>query len=121
MRIVTPICIFFVRRAVRSPLCVTLPLYHSKVLYSFYLHFMHTLRQSFGRKLRSFVAWRVFKMPALCSEDFAPMELIRARLVRTTTCADGCKCDYTICGDRDEYLKLHPEYRDEAGYRRNRR
>ena len=59
-------------------------------------------------------------MPALCNVDFASMELIHARLVRTTTCANGCKCDYTICGDRDPYLKSHPEYRDEAGYRRNR-
>lgn len=59
-------------------------------------------------------------MPALCNVDYASMELIRARLVRTTTCADGCKCDYTICGDRDPYLNDHPEYRDEAGYRRNK-
>lgn len=29
---------------------------------------------------------------------------------------DGEKCDYTICGDRDEYLKEHPEYHDEYGY-----
>ena len=46
--------------------------------------------------------------------------LIHARLVRTTTCVGGCRCGYTICGDRDPYLKDHPEYRDEAGYRRNR-
>ena len=59
-------------------------------------------------------------MPALCNVDFASMELIHARLVRTTTCANGCKCDYTICGDKDPYLKNHPEYRDEAGYRRNK-
>ena len=59
-------------------------------------------------------------MPALCNVDFASMELIRARLVRTTTCANGYKCDYTICGDRDPYLDKHPEYRDEAGYRRNK-
>ena len=59
-------------------------------------------------------------MPALCNVDFASMELIHARLVRTTTCANGCKCDYTICGDKDPYLKDHPEYRDEAGYRCNR-
>ena len=59
-------------------------------------------------------------MPALCNVDFASMELIHARLVRTTTCANGCRCDYTICGDRDPYLKDHPEYRDEAGYRRNK-
>lgn len=42
------------------------------------------------------------------------------RLVRTTTCVNGDKCDYTICGDRDEYLNEHPEYRDEHGYRRNK-
>ena len=54
-----------------------------------------------------------------CNPDYAAMELFHARLVRTTTCAGGCKCDYTICGDRDEYLKEHPEYVDEAGFRRN--
>ena len=59
-------------------------------------------------------------MPALCNPDFEAMECIHARLVRKTTCANGCRCDYTICGDRDPYLQEHPEYRDEAGYRRNR-
>ena len=64
---------------------------------------------------------RLEVMPALCNPDFTAMELIHARLVRTTTCANGCKCDYTVCGDRDEaFLSAHPEYRDEAGYRRNR-
>ena len=59
-------------------------------------------------------------MPALCNPDFESMEHIHARLVRKTTCSNGCKCDYTICGDRDPYLAEHPEYRDTAGYRRNR-
>ena len=59
-------------------------------------------------------------MPALCNPDYTGMELIHARLVRRTTCANGCRCDYTICGDRDPYLLEHPEYRDEAGYRRNK-
>lgn len=59
-------------------------------------------------------------MPALCNPDFQGMELLHARLVRTTTCANGCKCDYAICGDRDPYLKEHPEYRDAQGYRRNK-
>lgn len=59
-------------------------------------------------------------MPALCNPDFEAMECIRTRLVRTTTCVNGDKCDYTICGDRDEYLNEHPEYRDEHGYRRNK-
>lgn len=59
-------------------------------------------------------------MPAMCNPDYAAMELLHARLVRTTTCADGCKCDYTICGDRDEYPKAHPEYVDEQGFRRNK-
>ena len=59
-------------------------------------------------------------MPALCNVDYVSMELIHAKLVRTTTCADGCKCDYTVCGDKDPCCKAHPEYRDEAGYRRNK-
>ena len=59
-------------------------------------------------------------MPALCNVDYASMELLHARLVRTTTCVDGCRCDYTICGDKDPYVKEHPEYRDEKGYRRNK-
>ena len=52
-------------------------------------------------------------MPALCNVDYASMELLHAKLVRTTTCVDGCRCDYTICGDKT-VLKGHPEYRDEA-------
>ena len=59
-------------------------------------------------------------MPALCNVDYASIELLHARLVRTTTCVDGCRCDYTICGDQDPYVKEHPEYRDEAGFRRNK-
>ena len=39
-------------------------------------------------------------MPALCNPDYTAMELIHARLIRHTTCSNGCKCDYTICGDR---------------------
>ncbi len=54
-------------------------------------------------------------MPALCNPDFEAMELIHAKLVRKTTCSNGCKCDYTIFGDRDEELRNHPEYRDENG------
>ena len=59
-------------------------------------------------------------MPALCNPDYLGMELIGARLVRKTTCSNGCKCDYTICPSRDPYLREHPEYCDEAGYRRNK-
>lgn len=59
-------------------------------------------------------------MPALCNPDYESMELIHAKLVRTTTCSNGCKCDYCICGDKDPYLKNHPEYCDEIGYRRNK-
>ena len=55
-----------------------------------------------------------------CNKPFSSMELLHARLVRTSTCVDGCRCDYTICGDKDPYLKEHPEYRDEAGFRRNK-
>ncbi len=59
-------------------------------------------------------------MPPLCNVDFAAMECIGARLVRKTTCSNGTKCDYTICGSRDKYINDHPEYVDEAGYRRNK-
>ena len=59
-------------------------------------------------------------MPALCNPDYTAMEMIHAKLIRKTTCANGCRCDYTICGDRDPYVKEHPEYVDEKGYRRNR-
>ena len=59
-------------------------------------------------------------MLAMCNPDYAAMELIHARLVRTTTCVDSCKCDYTICGDKDEYLEKHPEYVDEQGFKRNK-
>ena len=59
-------------------------------------------------------------MPALCNVDYVSMELLHARLIRTETCADGKKCDYVICGDKDPYVNDHPEYRDEAGYRKNR-
>ena len=59
-------------------------------------------------------------LPALCNPDYAGMALLHARLVRTTTCGNGCKCDYTICGDQDPMLLAHPEYVDEQGYRRNR-
>ncbi len=59
-------------------------------------------------------------MPALCNVDYASMELLHAKLIRATTCVDGCRCDYTICGDQDPYVKEHPEYRDEAGFRRNK-
>ena len=50
-------------------------------------------------------------MPALCNVDFESMELLHARLIRTNTCVNGCRCDYTICGDQDPYIKEHPEYR----------
>lgn len=59
-------------------------------------------------------------MPALCNPDYTAMELIHAKLVRTTTCSNGCKCDYNVCGDKDEFCRKHLEYKDESGYRRNK-
>ena len=59
-------------------------------------------------------------MPALCNPDYTTMELLHAKLVRTTTCSNGSKCDYMICGDEDEYCRQHPEYKDVQGYRRNK-
>ncbi len=43
-----------------------------------------------------------------------------AKLVRTNTCVERLPCDYTICGDKDPYVKSHPEYRDKVGFRRNK-
>ena len=60
-------------------------------------------------------------MPALCNPDYKAMELLHAKLIRTTTCANGCKCDYMICSDEDEYCCKHPEYKDAQGCRRNLR
>ncbi len=60
-------------------------------------------------------------MPALCNVDYKSMELIRAKLIRSGTCVDGDKCDYTICGDEDDYAKTRPEYIDEKGFRRNKK
>lgn len=59
-------------------------------------------------------------VPALCNVDYASMELIHAKLIRRGTCVDGCKCDYTICGDKDSYCREHPEYVDGLGYRKNK-
>lgn len=59
-------------------------------------------------------------MPALCNVDYKSMELIRAKLVRTTTCVEGDRCDYAICGSDDDYAKQHSEFVDEFGFRRNK-
>ncbi len=59
-------------------------------------------------------------LPALCNVDYAAMEVIHAKLVRTTTLGKGDFCDYTICGDKDPYLKEHEEFRDKMGGRWNK-
>lgn len=59
-------------------------------------------------------------MLAFCNPDYKAMEAIHAKLIRTTTCSNGNKCDYTIYGNQDEFIKNHPEYVDECGYRRNK-
>ena len=59
-------------------------------------------------------------LPALCNSDYAAMEVLHAKLIRTTTLGRGECCDYAICGDKDPYVKEHPEYRDENGGRWNK-
>ena len=54
-------------------------------------------------------------MPALCNVYYKPMELSRAKFIRKEICEDGNKCDYTICGDKCEYVFAHPEHTDEKG------
>ena len=49
----------------------------------------------------------------MCNPDFTGMELIHAKLIRKTTCSNGCRCDYTICGDQNPCAMEHPEYQDE--------
>ena len=58
-------------------------------------------------------------MGALCNVDYASIKLLNARLVRTSTCINGDKCDYAIYGDKDPKLKYHPEFRNSDGYKRN--
>lgn len=67
--------------------------------------------------------WNDYTMkvfPSLCNGDYVAMELVKARLVRRTTCGKGSVCDYAIYGDRDERLKDHAEYVDSDGGRRNK-
>lgn len=59
-------------------------------------------------------------MPAFCNPGYKTMELTHARLVMTTICSNGDKCDYTIYCDRDDKLNDHEEYVEENGYRRNK-
>ncbi len=59
-------------------------------------------------------------MPALCNVDYKCMEIMHAKLIRKTTCANGERCDYMICQDKDKEIEEHPEYVDCEGYRRNR-
>ena len=59
------------------------------------------------------------KAKAMCHLDYAMSEAGGAsNFVREYTIASGGP--YCICGDKDPYLKEHPEYIDEQGYRRNR-
>ncbi len=37
--------------------------------------------------------------PALCNVDYPSLELMGAKLVRKTTCVNGDRCDYTVCGN----------------------
>ncbi|MBR1685255.1 MAG: L-2-amino-thiazoline-4-carboxylic acid hydrolase [Clostridia bacterium] len=55
-------------------------------------------------------------MPAFCNSDYPAMEMIHGHLIRTTTCANGDKCDYWIVGDASEAAKQHPKKTDDRGY-----
>ena len=59
-------------------------------------------------------------MPAMCNPDYLAMKLIHAKLIRKNTCSNGDRCDYTIVGDRDKFIKGHEEYIDEIRYIRNK-
>ena len=59
-------------------------------------------------------------LPAASSSIINAFFIVIALYTIDGTCVDGCRCDYTICGNQDPYVKEHPEYRDEAGFRRNK-
>ena len=59
-------------------------------------------------------------LPALCNVDYACMECIHMKLIRTKTLGFADCCDYRIVGDQDPLVQQHPEYRDENGYIRNK-
>lgn len=59
-------------------------------------------------------------MPAMCNPDYAAMQALHAKLIRCNTCSNGNICDYRITGDKDPFVKEHPEYIDDEGYRRNK-
>ena len=59
-------------------------------------------------------------IPAICNPDYAGLAYMSANLIRKGNCCSDDKCDYTICGDKDELCKKHPQYVDEKGYIRNK-
>ena len=59
-------------------------------------------------------------MAPFCNPDYPLIEVMHGKLIRTTTCANGAFCDYTIVGDKSPKIQNHPEYKDENGFVRNR-
>lgn len=59
-------------------------------------------------------------LPILCNVDYVALETLHAKLIRTKTLGKDECCDYTICEDKDPYIKNHEEYIDENGGRFNR-
>lgn len=49
-------------------------------------------------------------LPALCNCDYKGIAVMHSKLVRTGTLKTSDRCDYAIYGDKDAYLKEHPEY-----------
>lgn len=55
-------------------------------------------------------------MPPLCNMDYTAMELLHGALLRRSTCANGCMCDYRVVGDKHPDAKKYPRKTDAAGY-----
>ncbi len=49
-------------------------------------------------------------LPALCNVNYKGMEVLHSKLIRKCTLKTSSICDYTIVGDKDEYIKEHEEY-----------
>ena len=71
-----------------------------------------------GRRLG--VPLFVFLQPLFLLYGFSLKNGFYLRLDFRFACVDGDKCDYTICGENDEYATAHPEYVDEKGFIRNK-
>lgn len=54
-------------------------------------------------------------LPLMCNCDHMALQKIHAGLIRCSTCATGCVCDYCILGDQNPLMKDYTLVTDENG------